>query len=472
LFVLVVVSLLLVGLITVAGYSVFNQKPFYVGVTYCGGSVEEAKELIDKVKDYTNLFVLQSGSLHDNATAMEEIGDYAVASKMSYAVYGTVSDFGGLSTQALSSWLIEAKERWGAHFIGVYFGDEHGGKMLDRDIDFGNMAFQSDDDTIFHYFQNDTVRVMKNGYGGEIKVFTNRANVVYRLNGVIYLSIHEGYVIYYYPDGAITAYKPDWGSESISYTSENITLFPLPLPSYEELLKQNPVRTYDDAARVFVDWNKGFFDAINKEQLDKKDVSVFTADYGLYWWDYQSGYDLVLAELGWNNSIVQEIGLVRGAANLQNKQWGTIITWKYTQPPYLAGGQEMFEQMKTSYETGAQYVIIFNYSEDQLNPNILQEEHFQALERFWNEVVQNPLIVHGHIKAEAALVLPKNYGWGMRNPTDNVWGIWREDGISQEIWSQLESKIDQYGLKLDIVFEDSNYPVTGKYSNIYYWNQK
>jgi len=24
----------------------------------------------------------------------------------------------------------------------------------------------------------------------------------------------------------------------------------------------------------------------------------------------------------------------------------------------------MFEQMKTSYETGAQYILIFNYSED------------------------------------------------------------------------------------------------------------
>jgi hypothetical protein len=31
----------------------------------------------------------------------------------------------------------------------------------------------------------------------------------------------------------------------------------------------------------------------------------------------------------------------------------------------------------------------------------LQEEHFQALERFWKEVVQNPTEVHGYDKAEA-----------------------------------------------------------------------
>lgn len=133
----------------------------------------------------------------------------------------------------------------------------------------------------------------------------------------------------------------------------------------------------------------------------------------------------MLAQLGWNNTIEQEIGLVRGAANLQGKSWGTIITWKYTHPPFLADGQEIFEQMKTSYETGAEYIIVFNYSEeDPTNSNTLQEEHFQALERFWVEVVQNPEITHGTIKAEAALVLPINFGWGMRNPTERIWGIW------------------------------------------------
>ena len=38
-----------------------SKKPFYVGVTYCGSSTVEAESLIDKVKNYTNLFVLQSG---------------------------------------------------------------------------------------------------------------------------------------------------------------------------------------------------------------------------------------------------------------------------------------------------------------------------------------------------------------------------------------------------------------------------
>jgi hypothetical protein len=90
----------------------------------------------------------------------------------------------------------------------------------------------------------------------------------------------------------------------------------------------------------------------------------------------------VLAELAWNHSVPQHIGLVRGAANLQGKSWGTCITWKYTHSPYLTDGVEMFEQMKVSYEAGAEYVVIFNYSENPANPNTLQEEHFLALKRF------------------------------------------------------------------------------------------
>jgi hypothetical protein len=181
---------------------------------------------------------------------------------------------------------------------------------------------------------------------------------------------------------------------------------------------------------------------------------------------------VVLAELAWNLSVPQHIGLVRGAANLQGKSWGTILTWKYNVPPFLAEGEEMFEHLKTSYEAGAEYVLIFNYSEDPTNPNTLQEEHFLALERFWNEVVQNPNVTHGGIKAEAVLVLPKNYGYGMRIPDDTIWGIWPADKASQGIWDQIQEKIDQHGLKLDIVFNDPDYPVTGKYEHTYYGYQR
>ena len=117
----VVASLLLISVITPINYTAHSQeeqKSFYVGVTYCGSSVEEAKELIDEVKGYTNLFVLQSGPFMQDIAAMKEIGDYAVSSNLSYAVSSSMNNiFRGLSNRALSNWLIEAKERWGKQFI-------------------------------------------------------------------------------------------------------------------------------------------------------------------------------------------------------------------------------------------------------------------------------------------------------------------------------------------------------------------
>jgi len=55
---------------------------FYVGVTFCGNTTTEAKMPIDRVKDFTNLFVPYSGPVSKNETAMTEICEYAVAADL------------------------------------------------------------------------------------------------------------------------------------------------------------------------------------------------------------------------------------------------------------------------------------------------------------------------------------------------------------------------------------------------------
>jgi len=267
-----------------------------------------------------------------------------------------------------------------------------------------------------------------------------------------------GNITTYYPDGTVTLqvvggdlYTPENGSTVISQ-----------LKPYTDFLL-----SYDDIAEQFVATTHS-----NLEWLSNQPVTVLTSDYALYWWDYLSGYDLLLAQFGWNHTTAQDIALVRGAANLQGKSWGAIITWTYTEAPYLANGEEIYNQMRMAYESGAEYVVIFNYAEDMTGPyGTLQPEHFQALERFWNEVVQNATVVHGGITADTVLVLPKNYGWGMRNPEDTIWGLWRPDAKSPQVWSQLQSTLETRRLRLDIVYEDPAYPVAGKYEQIYYWNQ-
>jgi hypothetical protein len=500
--VLSVVSLLLVSII-VAAIVVTNNvnsensrgnQPFYVGVTYGGNTTADAKLLIDKVKGYTNLFILSSGDLQRNATAMDEIGDYATAAGFNFATYfGIMTANQRLTTE----WISSAQQRWGKQFVGVYYNDEPGGKFLEGYSDFsrngthitklgiGGLSVQAND-TFIIYFSNSTVKVTirvedksKNGslqilngngtvtavipnvpwpQGDWVTTYPNGTTAVFNPPDAIYTEVT------YYPDGAITV----WESQgNVLYTTENGSQRISQVEPLSAVMDKNPIKNYDEAAQAFENNTAKYLQVLNNQS-----TTLFTSDFGLYWWDYKSGYDVVLAELGWNNTAAQEIGLVRGAANLQDKSWGTIITWKYNQPPYLTTGDEMYDQMRLSYECGAKYVLVFNYAENSSDPyGTLQDEHFQALERFWNEVVQNSSVVHGGIKAEAALVLPRNYGWGMRHPQDTIWGMWNANGTSQQIWTQLQNRLTQYGLKLDIVYEDPAYPIAGKYSQIHYWNQ-
>ena len=202
--------------------------------------------------------------------------------------------------------------------------------------------------------------------------------------------------------------------------------------------------------------------------LKNVSVNIFTSDYCLYWFDYLGGYNTLFAELGWNHSVAQQIGLVKGAARLQNKDWGTTITWKYNQAPYLDSGEETYNQMLTSYEAGAKYIILFNYPII-TDYGVMSDEHFIALERFWKDITTQKF--PDLSQPEAVLVLPKNYGWGMRSPTDTIWGFWIVDDKAQTIGAFSSKLLAQYGAGLDIVYDDPNYPV-GKvsYKNVYYWN--
>ncbi len=75
---------------------------------------------------------------------------------------------------------------------------------------------------------------------------------------------------------------------------------------------------------------------------------------------------------------------------MQNKDWGVMITWKYTEPPYLDSGVEIYRQMVDAYRAGAKYIVVFNYPQLKENAyGVMTDEHFDALEKFWNDVVKN-----------------------------------------------------------------------------------
>jgi hypothetical protein len=381
------------------------NPPVHVGVSFQGNTTAEAELLIDRVKSYTNLFIVGSCPVSRDETAVTEVCDYAVAAGLDIIV-----NFGYYDPNAASAdeafrrwpwqhtWIEEAKPKYGSHFLGVYYDDEPGGVTLDWN----------------------------------------------------WTGLFDTYSSYFTEGGNSTLQK-----------------------IYAKLVAANASGTnpanYDLEAQYFADFLGLTF---GPTESAPKEVLTFTSDYGLYWFDYLGGYDVILAELGWNHTATQDLTLIKGAARLQNKQWGAIITWKYEQPPYLDTGPNIYEQMVQAYEAGASYITIFDYPTLDGNPyGVMQDEHFAALEAFWKNVVtaKTPT-VPDYRAADVALVLPKNYGWGMRTANDKIWGMWPADDKSPQIYALSRQLLTKYGLQLDIVYDDAAFPLAGRYSQVYYWN--
>jgi hypothetical protein len=379
---LVLVVILLVVSIVVSAFSLVQPSKnsaspstgVFFGVTFGLNSTSEAKQLVDKVKDYSNLFIVDSYPISTNETELNEVCNYAVSKGLNIIVYFSFISHVIYPWQVI--WVDNAKEKWGDKFLGIYIYDEPGGKQLDL--------------------------------------------------------------------GA-------WNNETETFA--NLT-------------------TYDQAANVY---NMSLGSSQSMKDLKSKNITSFTSDYALYWFDYQAGYDVVLAELGetrGQHNKLQAISQCRGAANLQGKEWGAIITWTYTSPPYLENGLAMLNDLLTAYLAGAKYIVVFNYPQyPQSNPyGVLTEDQFTAMKDFWNQIHTTQANACGTANGQVALVLPKNYGSGLRSATDIIWGLWPADNLSAPIWNQMNNLTKTYGVRLDVIYNDINYSFEGKYQTVYYWN--
>jgi len=59
----------------------------------------------------------------------------------------------------------------------------------------------------------------------------------------------------------------------------------------------------------------------------------------------------------------------------------------------------------------------------------------------------------------------------MHNSGDNIGGLWQADLLALTVWGNLQQALAKYGSKLDIIYDDSAYPVAGRYSHVLLWNQ-
>ena len=366
----IIIAILLIALVVASLFLVIellspktSGREFYVGVDYAyGNQVSEVKALVDKVKDYTNFFIMGSINLTFNRAALDEAANYIVDAKLKLMIHFTGSDQYNYS---IFDWMTEAKAKYGDSFLGIYRYDEPGGNQLD----------------------NGTFRLI----------------------------------------------------QQATSTSEVST---------------NYVGNLSSIVNAYLRFSP----------------KLFTADYGLYWFDYKSNYTTVFAECVGTESRQRHFALCRGAAEAFHKDWGTIITWKYDNEPYLETGPELYNDLSLAYAAGAKYAVVFSY------PQIgtygtLKDEHFEALQKFWNNRWNNPASL-GSAPPEVAYIVPKDYGFGFRNANDTVWGLFNATDLSTKIFNDVNYLTTKYDTRLDILYDEPEIiqPLLAKYSQVYYWN--
>jgi hypothetical protein len=365
------ITILLITIIATSTILITNQlyaqkepPEFYVGVEYAyGESVDEVRSLVDKVKDYTNLFLIGSVDLTFNRLALDEACDYIFSSGLSFIVQFTSST---MYNYSIFDWMVQTEQKYSDKFLGIYRYDEPGGNQLDR---------------------------------------------------AAHILIESG--------------------ESYSEVAQNYT------------------SNLGGIVRYYLNYSS----------------QVFTGDYGLYWFNYKSSYSSVFVEFGWNHSRPLHVALGRGAANAYGKSWSAIVTWTYREPPYLQSGKELYNDLKTAWDNGAKYTLVFSYPS--IGPyGILTEEHFEAFKEFWEYTRQNPR-TYANQKASVVYVIPKDYGFGFRSATDSIWGLFAADELSSKVWDDVNRLEAMYGFGFDVVYDEPE--VTGNlqnsYSKIFYWNQ-
>ena len=378
----VILAILLVVLLIVpvflyygflAGNTVKGElSGLFVGVDVAYDNVAEIERFVDEITPYTNTIVIGSTGITHDMEKLDDVCQYVYDRGFYFMIYAhPIFDPEKLVIQR--EWVLDAKPRWGDHFLGLYAYDEPGGRQLD------NASYKAVDDE--HWFAD------------------NWAQAAYKY--VYTMSFYLNHTI--------------------------------------------------------------------KDQLGGLELPLFTSDYALYWFDYKAEYDVVFAEFGWNYSRNLNVALDRGAANVQSRDWGVMITWTYTQPPYLESGRELYYDLVLAYENGAKYILVFDTNEDYTH-GVLQEEHLDALKRFWKYATDNPRPSDPPID-RVAYVLPKDFAYGFRGPNDKIWGLWEADDFTFQISTEVGSLLDRYQNRLDIIYDDGLETNNSYgYSELIFWN--
>ncbi|MEJ2271486.1 MAG: hypothetical protein P8X91_03165, partial [Candidatus Bathyarchaeota archaeon] len=133
-----IIALALVTILLVASYVIIqtntsdNQQDkddLYFGVT-ADGDVNRTKNLIDKVKDYTNMIFILNPEIVKNLTALNEVCDYSIEAGLSFFVNMGHPSYWKYNHNPFV-WIKYAQKKYGKNFLGIYLYDEPGGNQVD-----------------------------------------------------------------------------------------------------------------------------------------------------------------------------------------------------------------------------------------------------------------------------------------------------------------------------------------------------
>lgn len=249
------------------------------------------------------------------------------------------------------------------------------------------------------------------------------------------------------------------------------------LDQTDSMLDVVSAENFSEAAKDYVNTFRGM---LNEAPSGNTPCQLFTSDYGLYWYDYEAGYNTIFAEFGCNSGFENysrqlSMDLCRGAATAFNQNWGVMITWAYQNYPYMENGTDLYNDMTLAYNYGAKYIVIFDTNAN-YTQNVLSSDQLNAINQFWQYAQSHPRTV-SEPSDRAAYVLPQDFGAGFRSPNDTIWGLWDAnwDGTASltfvaDISMCVTSFMQMLNVNLDIIYPDCNQTVLSEYKNVIYWN--
>src|SRR4030066_1023477 len=108
-----------------------EPSSLFVGVDVAFDNVAEIKMLVDEISPYTNTIVIGSTGITHDMAKLDDICQYVYDRSFYLMIYAhPINNPDALVIQR--EWVLDAKPRWGDHFLGLYAFDEPGGRQLEN----------------------------------------------------------------------------------------------------------------------------------------------------------------------------------------------------------------------------------------------------------------------------------------------------------------------------------------------------